>query len=118
MRKHSPNGWVILRISGSDERTTTHYRIFGCWFGGFLDSDEWRMNSGIVKAEQDENGFLNFFAASGSCYRVHSNSYGNLTMYCQGVLNDLIEKISQDEHVSATVLENNHDWVTFDWIIS
>ncbi len=36
----TPERWVILKIEGDE----TYFRVFG----GYLDGDRWKMNSGIV----------------------------------------------------------------------
>lgn len=71
----SCDGYVIIKISTLEE---TVYKLFTCNFGGYLDSDSWRINSGIVFIEEDDtwNGGGEFYFVhghSGSVYRVHSS---------------------------------------------
>ena len=80
-----PERWVILKLPNN------YYKVFGTWAGGYLESDRWKLNSGIEKAEQDDD-FYYFIGFSGSCYKCHKKSYGTVTSYGLGVLNEIIEK--------------------------
>jgi hypothetical protein len=88
-----PERWVVLKINGLE----TYFRVFGGWRGGYLDGDRWKMNSGIVGIEEDEDYYY-FEGHSGSCYQCHKNGYGLkdgmywFSPYVQGVLENLIEK--------------------------
>ena len=82
---NTPDRWVILKLRDND------YRVFGVWFGGYLDGDMWRLNSGIVKVEQDEDYYY-FTGASGSCYKCNKKSYGITTRYGLSILNEILEK--------------------------
>ena len=88
-----PEHWVILKIKGNE----TYYRVFSGWRGGYLDGDSWKINSGIVGIEEDEDYYY-FEGHSGSCYQCHKNGYGlkdsmyYFSSYVQGVLENLIEK--------------------------
>lgn len=68
---YNPDKWCILKITGDDP----HYRVFGSWYGGYLDSDSWRMNSGIVEVKEDDVWYY-FYGHSGSCYKCHKDGYG------------------------------------------
>ena len=69
---YSPDVWVILKISRQEAEP--EYRVLGGWYGGFLNGDSWRINSGIVRVEREEDYYA-FFGASGSCYRCHKGAY-------------------------------------------
>jgi hypothetical protein len=66
-----PDKWKIVKITGR----STHYRVFGCWYGGFAGSDPWRMNSGIVSVTEVGNSYI-FKGDSGSEYYCKNGSYG------------------------------------------
>lgn len=68
---YNPDGWLVIKINGTDP----HYRVFGTWYGGYLGSDSWRMNSGITKVTEDGDYYL-FEGTSGSIYRCHKQSRG------------------------------------------
>ena len=82
MSKYIPDRWCILRI----DRDT--YKVFACWQGGYLDSDSWKMNSGIVKVTMVE-GHYEFEGHSGNIYSCQQDLYG-LTGYGADVLNSFI----------------------------
>lgn len=84
----TPERWVIVKISTNDEEI---FKVFGTWAGGYLDVDRWRLNSGIVSVEQDDN-FYYFFGYSGSCYKCHKKGYGVASSFGRGVLSDIVEK--------------------------
>ena len=75
---HCPDGYVILKFNDND------YRVFGGYYGGYLDSDQWRINSGCVSAKLDEKGWF-VHGSSGSIYYVGTENYGKLPAYCASV---------------------------------
>ena len=60
----SPDKWVMIKITSGDK---TYYKIFATWFGGYLDGDSWKINSGISSIDEDDD-FYYFNGFSGSCY--------------------------------------------------
>lgn len=72
MTVYNPDKWMIIRMI---DNGGTHYRVFGSWYGGYLGSDSWRMNSGITKVEIEDDYYL-FSGSSGSVYRCHKDMYG------------------------------------------
>ena len=82
---YTPDLWLVIKINGTDP----HYRLFGSWYGGYMGSDEWRMNSGIKSVTEDEN-FYYVHGASGSTYNCHKKSKG-ISGYGSSVLNALIK---------------------------
>lgn len=80
-----PDKWVVVKLPNDS------YKVFGTWGGGYLDSDRWKLNSGISKVEQDED-FYYFVGFSGSCYKCHKKSYGTATSYGLRVLNKIIDQ--------------------------
>jgi len=102
---HKPDLWCILKIDGKDP----HYRVFGSWYGGYLGSDSWRMNSGIVRVEEEDGCYL-FYGQSGSCYVCSKSAYG-ASSFGYGV----IEKyISKSDKITAL---DDVDWMEMNWII-
>ena len=83
---HTPDKWMLVRITGTDP----HWRIFATWYGGYLGSDSWRLNSGVTSVE-DKDEWYDFHGHSGSLYRCHKESYG-VSSYGQSVLTGLVEK--------------------------
>tara|TARA_B110000259_G_C13988017_1_gene391284 strand:+ start:932 stop:1246 length:315 start_codon:yes stop_codon:yes gene_type:complete len=85
MSEYSPYKWVVVKFKGDDP----HYRVLGSWSGGYLDSDSWRMNSGITSVNEDEQDYR-FFGSSGSCYVCNKESYG-MILYTSAVYDNLKE---------------------------
>lgn len=86
-----PDRWVKLKIE--QENKETIYKIIGGWSGGYLDSDSWRMNSGIVreeKGEEDGHSYTDYIGYSGSVYRCFLGSNGTSLAFA-GILNQLLE---------------------------
>lgn len=109
-KTYSPDGWVIVKLEGDDP----HYRVFASFRGGYARGDAWQLNSGIVRAAfVEELGVYQFDGHSGSIYYCSKNSYGNLGMYCQSVLDNFIEK----SHNTMVMLDDEDDWTTKDWIL-
>lgn len=83
---YTPDKWLLIKINGKDP----HYRVFASWYGGYIGSDSWRMNSGITSVTEDDN-FYYFHGSSGSTYNCHKKSHG-ISGYGSSVLNNIIEK--------------------------
>jgi len=103
-----PDGWEVVKITGTDP----HYRIFGSWRGGFADGDSWRMNSGVVSVEEDDD-FYHFKGHSGSVYTCHKQSYGRLGLYNTGVLESYCDRSGGHMHR----MKEMPDVMEMDWII-
>lgn len=83
---YNPDKWIVIKINGDNP----HYRVFACWYGGYIGSDSWKLNSGITEVKEEGDFYL-FSGSSGSVYRCHKNMHGT-SGYGAGVLNDLITK--------------------------
>ena len=112
----TPDQWVIVKIEESGYLSSSPgplYKIFGSWFGGYLDGDRWKINSGITKVEE-QGDYYYFFGYSGSCYKCHKKGYGTGTSYTSGVLQnviDTIEKRDDGSMISVLPEENINDIV-------
>ena len=95
----TPDKWVVLKLPNN------YYKVFGTWQSNYLDSDRWKLNSGIEKVEQDGD-FYYFIGFSGSCYKCHKKGYGVASSYGFGVLN----KIIKDSNNQIELMENVDDW--------
>jgi hypothetical protein len=56
MSEYFPDRWVVVKIEGKNVPLT--YKVFGCWYGGCLGSNSWKMNSGIKAVTDAENFWL------------------------------------------------------------
>ena len=72
MSEYLPDRWVVLEFTKDD---VTVRKLFGGWYGGYLGSDSWKLNSGITNIRIDD-GKYEFDGYSGSTYICHKNSHG------------------------------------------
>jgi hypothetical protein len=97
---YEPDNWVVLKFPD-------HYRILAGWSGGYLSGDSWRLNSGIVRADQDER-YWYFHGSTGSCYKCHKGVYSlrrnNAYVY---------DEIKSKHDVS--IMDEDTDWAQVDW---
>ena len=56
--------WVIVRFTTTEE---TINKILAGWYGGFGDSNSWKLSSGIEQIEEHDNRY-EFHNCSGSVY--------------------------------------------------
>ena len=70
MTEYNPDCWVILKITTKDDLL---YKVLAGWYGGFLNGNSWRMNSGITEVEFDDPMY-SFHGESGSVYHCHKNT--------------------------------------------
>jgi len=103
---YTPDKWVVIKIEGKDVPLT--YKVFACWYGGYLNGDSWKMNSGIKKVKLLEKKYWMFTGFSGSIYQCHIERYGT-NMYGGGVLQDFIDK-AKKEDILIEVLEEKTSW--------
>lgn len=73
-RTYTPDAWVIVKLWNktlADQEPT--YKVLGGWYGGFADSNYWRLSSGVqsITKEGDVYTIPQF---SGSTYVVHENN--------------------------------------------
>jgi hypothetical protein len=104
---YTPHNWVVIHFNGPDP----HYKVLGGWSGSYLDSDHWRLNSGITRVEEDGD-YFNFIGHSGSVYRCHKDFYGLRTnnAYVWNRLKDIHQDLVE-------LLPEETDWIKTDWII-
>lgn len=107
--ENRPNKWIVVKITMGEE---TFYKLFATWYGGYLDGDYWKMNSGIERVEE-EGDYLKFFGQSGSCYEClnSEHSYGT-NYYTQGVLDNMISRAAELGY-QIEVMPSDIDWINF-----
>jgi len=109
MSEYCPDKWLVIKLK---YETGSHYRVFGSWYGGYLGSDSWRMNSGITSVTQDDNCYY-FKGTSGSTYTCHKSSYG-ASGYGTRVLEDMID--AQKGHgVDIDILADSTDFLNLEY---
>jgi V8-like Glu-specific endopeptidase len=105
MSEYFPDKWKIVKITSKD----SHYRVFGCWYGGFAGSDSWRMNSGIVSVTEVDNTYI-FKGDSGSEYYCKKNAYG-----ASGYGASIISKYINDSDGKFESLDEMPDIMNMNW---
>jgi hypothetical protein len=105
-KEYTPDKWVVVKIEG--EKFPLTYKVFACWYGGYLGAHSWKLNSGIEKIVKQDNCYL-FEGYSGSTYKCHEGGYGT-NMYGHEVLQDIIEK-SKKAGVTVELLSEDTDWL-------
>jgi hypothetical protein len=110
MSDYNPDKWVVVRITGKD--TPPVHKVFASWYGGYLDGDSWKLNSGITRAYEDGQRVM-FDGSSGSTYACHKASYGT-NLYGQGVLNNLIDKIERAGG-TCSILPEETNWLEINY---
>ena len=103
--QYNPDKWLLFKVGGTDP----HYRVFGSWSGGYLGSDEWRMNSGVVRVEEDETHY-HFYGSTGSRYTCNKEMYGS-TAYGWDAAK------SYEDNDRLTIINEPDNIMDMDWII-
>jgi hypothetical protein len=102
MSEYNPDKWLLVKITNA--LNESHYRVFASWYGGYLGSDSWQMNSGIIKVTENNDYFF-FEGTSGSLYSCRKGCYG-ASSYGSNVLSGLIEKSARSGILMAVLPED------------
>lgn len=108
MSDYTPDKWVVVKLTNKQDQV--HYRVFACWYGGYLGADAWKLNSGITAVDLVDSCY-EFSGSSGSVYWCHRDGYGT-SGYGHGVLNGLIQDSA--ESVQIEVMPQQTDWLKLD----
>ena len=108
MSDYNPDKWLVVKINSKEP----HYRVFACWYGGYLGSDSWKLNSGITKVTFEDNVY-SFEGSSGSFYHCHKNTYG-ASGYGSSVLSRMIEE-SKEKDIVIDILPEETNWLELDY---
>ena len=103
MSDYTPDKWLVVKITGPD--TPPVHKVFACWYGGYLGSDSWKLNSGITKMV--ENG------SSGSTYACHKATYG-ASSYGYGILENMVTKALAN-NITIEVLPEETNWLEINY---
>jgi hypothetical protein len=110
MSDYRPDKWVVVKITGPD--TPPIHKVFACWYGGYLDGDSWKLNSGITKTTLEGNVY-SFEGSSGSVYECQKDIYG-YNMYGGSVLNGMIEK-AEKNGITIEILPEETNWLEINY---
>lgn len=100
MSSYTPDRWVVLEFVTPKE---TLRKVFAGWYGGYLGSDSWQLNSGIVETRED-NDMFEFDGYSGSTYFCHRNGYG-MSGYMQSILASWLNQAETRGDVQINIIE-------------
>lgn len=100
MSDYRPDNWVVLRVQSG------LYKVLAGWSGGYIGSDEWRLNSGIISAHREGDVWF-FHGSSGSVYACHVSGY-RLTQATVRVYNQI-------EQMGAELMPPETDWSSVDY---
>jgi len=84
-----PDRWVIIKIKTPDETTL---KLFSTWFGGYLDNDSWRLNSGITDIIQEEDYYI-VKGHTDTVYKIYKNNTGTSGYTGQVLKNQILGRI-------------------------
>lgn len=99
---YTPNRWVVLQINNGSEVLN---KVLAGWYGGYIDGDYWKLNSGNVK-ELEFDDRWEFHGYSGSVYVCYKRSYG-MNGYMTQVLDTMLSRLP--EGCSIKILESFED---------
>lgn len=95
MSEYSPDKWSILKMKDGV------YKVLAGWSGGYLDSDSWKVSSGLLSIEEDGDYYL-MHNHSGSVYRCHKQSEG-MTHLSASIYSKIQEECSKAGYEVKTV---------------
>lgn len=104
---YNPDKWVVLQITDGKDLVN---KVLGGWYGGYLDGNSWRLNSGNVKEEEFRDRWK-FTGDSGSIYVCYKSAYG-MSKYMETILNNLKSKTKDKVHIK--ILEKYNKGTTND----
>ena len=110
MSDYNPEKWLIVKITGPD--TPPVHKVFACWYGGYLGSDSWKLNSGITKMVEKGDYFF-FDGSSGSTYACRKGCYG-ANGYGHGVLQNMIDKVEASGG-TLQILPEETNWMEINY---
>ena len=106
-----PDAWSVMKIIYTDDnhQEAVQYRLLCGWIGGFAVGDEWRLNSGIVSVELNDDVYI-FRGKSGSTYQCHQKAYSVIS-----IMNDGISQVERMSDVLSFDILSDCDWENFDF---
>ena len=92
-----PDAYRFIEIKQPEDDTSI-IKLYASWRGGYLHGDSWRINSGILRIEeQGDEAFVHGY--SGSVYCIKKDYEGILTSFTFSVLDDLLDKLGDDARI-------------------
>lgn len=118
---YRPDNWAVVKITqqvkggntGYGRTEKVYYKVLGGWSGGYLGSDSWRLNSGIVDVEETVDSFI-FIGNSGSRY-ICDKTQERLRMNTAGTWKALQEEAEGSDGVTVELMEPDNERTRKDW---
>jgi hypothetical protein len=95
-----PDRWLILKLEHNGQ---TIYKLFSTWLGGYLDSDSWRLNSGITSIKPSGDSYI-VSGHSGTKYDILPEAAG-ASSYTASVLTQ-IKSQTKSAGGKLTIIDN------------
>ncbi len=103
-----PDSWVVIKIADGSKY---HHRVIAGWNDNSVESEVWKVNSGVKSVEETDTHYV-FRGVSSSSYHCPKDSYG-LTAENSGVYIQL-----KDLHGDKIeLLDEDQDWLSINWIV-
>jgi hypothetical protein len=111
MSEYTPNVWIVVDLNQNEKSV---YKVLAGWYGGYANSDHWKLNSGITKVETDGDYYL-FHGYSGSVYRCNKNSYRTSGLTA-GILASLQQQAKdRDDGITITIMPEDTNWSSLNY---
>jgi len=94
MSTYTPDHWVIVKLEGEKVTGGVLYKVLAGWYGGYVGSDSWKLNSGITKIV-DKGDYYVIEGYSGSRYLCFKDSE-RMSFYTASIFADLGASLKGD----------------------
>ena len=102
MSEYTPDVWVVLEFD-APQLAKPLRKVFAGWYGGYLGSNSWKLNSGITEVRVDDEGNYEFDGYSGSTQYCHFNNY-HMSSLMQGVLANWLKQAEERGDTTIKIL--------------
>ena len=102
MSTYTPDVWVVLEFDAPNLDKPLR-KVFAGWYGGFVGSNSWKLNSGITTTRRDGE-WWEFDGYSGSTYRCHRNNY-HMSSLMHGIYANWIKEADLRGDVKIRILD-------------
>lgn len=105
MADYYPDVWQVVQIQS--ERYGTVFKVLAGWYGGYLNGDSWKLNSGISNIDFN-NGCYHFEGYSGSTYicSPHHQRFSGITA-------SVLDNLKQNPQIDVAVISDIQELFEF-----
>jgi hypothetical protein len=90
---YTPEHWKVIEFEVDGKLMR---KVFATWRGGYTSSDNWQLNSGIIKTDTTED-YYDFHGTSGSVYRCYKHNEGITGMWLHAIFTEICNKLNAKE---------------------